>query len=421
MIGHIDCNTFFVSCERLFRPDLEGKPVVVLSNNDGCVCALSKEAKALGITRGQAYFKFRDLAQTHHVTCFSGNHSLYGDLSRRVMDTLRSLSDQIEVYSIDEAFLLLNSPQDHWDEYGQYVAWKVKRDVGIPVSMGIAPTKTLAKMAGHFAKKYPGYKGAAVIDTPEKAHKAMALVPVSDVWGIGRRLGARLDRIGCHTALDLALMSEAAVDRILNNITYKRTWAELNGISCIPMEFQAPGKLTITSSRTFATDLHSLEPLEQAVATFAAITGRKLRREKACALELTVFLMTNKWHEHDPQLFDSARATFAEGVDDTLSLTRGALSALRAIYREGYGFKRAGLTISRLCPKQAMAMSLFASAEQREKATKLQRTLDQINADGRGRELVRVATANSDLDGLVRKDNASRQFTTRMSDILQIP
>lgn len=419
MLAHIDCNSFFVSCERLFRPDLERKPVVVLSNNDGCVCALSAEAKALGIRRGEAYFKFRDLARRQGVVCFSGNHILYGDISRRVMDTLRSLSDNVEVYSVDDAFIYLSDPPGPWDEYGRYIVRKVRRDVGIPASMGIAPTKTLGKLASHFAKRYPGYRSVAVIDTPEKARKAMALVPIADVWGIGRRLSRRFDDMGVHTALDLASLPEIAARKLLN-ATYVRTWQELNGIPAIPMEYASPDKKTITVSRTFATDIYDLQPLEQAVATFAAILCRKLRRERAVALEVQVFVMTNRWHEYDPQLFDSRTVLLEEGCEDVLTLTRAALAALRAVYRKGYGFKRAGVTITRMSPRQRAQMSLLADAEQRARHQKLQEALDAVNRSARGQELVRVATAATGLTQLVRNDNASPAYTTRLSDVFQV-
>lgn len=227
MIVHIDCNSFFVSCERAFRPDLRHKPVVVLSNNDGCVCSMSTEAKLLGIKRGDPYFKFKELARTQNITCFSGNHKLYNDMSSRVMDTLRSIATNVEVYSVDDAFIKTDTSIS-LVEYGNFIKKKIWQDTCIPVSVGIAETKTLSKIASHFAKRYKAYNGVAVIDTTEKAKKAMSLLPIENIWGIGRKLTIRLRQLGIKTALQFAEMPQTMIHQILN-ITGERTWRELNG------------------------------------------------------------------------------------------------------------------------------------------------------------------------------------------------
>ena len=233
MFALVDCNNFFVSCERVFRPELASRPVIVLSNNDGCAVALSNEAKALGLKRGNPYFKVKDICERHGVAVLSGNHRLYGDMSSRVMATLQALTDApLEVYSIDEAFIVIPEGVGDVADFGRYVVERVKRLTGIPTSMGIAPTKTLAKVAARFAKKYPGYKGACLIDSEEKRLKALALTEVGEVWGIGRRLSRKLTERGIDTALKLASLDENTVTRLFT-VTGLRTWRELNGTPCI--------------------------------------------------------------------------------------------------------------------------------------------------------------------------------------------
>lgn len=422
MVGHVDCNSFFVSCERLFRPDLETRPVVVLSNNDGCVCALSREAKALGIRRGEPYFRFRELAEREGVVCFSGNHRLYGDLSARVMNTLRGMTEDLEVYSVDDAFMAVPPEVGDLHDYGVGVVRRLRRNVGIPASMGIAPTKTLAKLASHFAKRYAAYRGAAVIDTPEKARKALALVPVEDVWGIGRRLGARLNSRGVVTGLQLADLSESDARRLFNNAASLATWVELNGTPCIEMEYGQAQKKTLTCSRTFAREVRELPELERAMAGFATIVGRKLRDQGAYAAELSAFVMTNRYNEHAPQMADSAEAAFVEPTNDTLLLTRAAVGALRRIFRPIYGIKKAGLTITRLCHAACgVQLSMFADAAERDRSRRLMAALDAVNSLCGCADRLHVALAGSTgLDALVRRDNRSRLYTTRLSDILVI-
>ena len=417
--GLVDCNNFFVSCERVFRPELLDRPVVVLSNNDGCAVALSNEAKALGIKRGDPYFKFRSLAEHNGVFVFSGNHRLYGDMSSRVMATLRSLTTDIEVYSVDEAFLHIDPAVGDLGEYGRSVTWRVRRNTGIPVSLGVAPTKTLAKMGARFAKKYPGYRGACVIDSAEKAEKAMRLTAVGDVWGIGRRHARRLLAQGVMTAWDFACLDR---ERVKNEFTIvgERTWRELHGEPCITMEVVPPDKQTMTSSRSFATDIYEIEPLRQAVCNFAAILGRKLREQNSYALEIKLFVASNRFNENVPMYYNSAVAMLPEPVNDTPGLAQQAVSLLKMVYSPSHGIKKAGVTLSRIVSAEGRQPSLFADFKEMEKRDRLMSALDAINSRPGNPNVVRLAAMGAGLSDLTRREHSSRLFTTRLSDIIEV-
>lgn len=419
MYGLVDCNNFFVSCERVFRPSLIGRPVIVLSNNDGCAVALSNEAKALGFRRGDPYFKIKAQAERHGVAAFSGNHRLYGDMSARVMATLRAEVDDIEVYSIDEAFLHISSGISDLADYGRMLSRKVHRNTGIPVSIGIAPTKTLAKMASHFAKKYPGYKGACLIDNDEKRIKALELTPIGDVWGIGRRLSRRLSERGIVTALQFAGLDR---ERVRNNftVTGERTWRELNGEACVPAEWTPPDKRSLTSSRSFARDIYDIELLRQAVCAFATILGRKLREQSSYALDLSVYVATNRFNEQALQYSNAASLTLHEPTADTPTLARAAMTLLKSIYRPGYGIKKAGIVINRIVSGDGRQPSLFADINDLARRDRLMAAIDSINSSPGNPDVVRLAAMGGGLGEMTRHEHASRLFTTRLSDIISI-
>lgn len=376
MFGLIDCNNFFVSCERVFHPELEGRPVVVMSNNDGCAVAMSNEAKALGITRGRPIFEVRELIRRHNVITLSGNHRLYGDLSSRVMATVESIIGNVEVYSIDEAFI--NFPpgtQEEIMDLSHQIVQTVLRWTGIPTSIGIAPTRTLAKMAARFAKKYPGYHSVCAIDTDEKRGKALELTEIGDVWGIGRRLREKLRGRGIFTAADLANLPEEQVGRILN-VAGQRTWKELNGIPCIVADPESGVRKEISSTRTFSPSQTDRLPIEQAIASFTNIAARKLRRQGSCASGISVFLQTNQYRTELPQYCNSAYRHLAEPTSDTLILVKEAIEGLRSIFREGYLYRRAGVHISDIVSADAVQLSLFAPHANREARAKLMRVID---------------------------------------------
>lgn len=417
MIGLVDCNNFFVSCERVFRPELRCRPVVVLSNNDGCVVAMSNEAKALGIKRGVPLFKIRDIVKANDVIAFSGNHRLYGDMSRRVMATLNSIADDIEISSIDEAFIdLENIDTTELSAFGVNLVRKIKRDVGVPVSVGIAPNRTLAKVAARFAKKYLGYKGACVIDTAEKARKALSLTAIGDVWGIGPRIARRLTESGITNALSFAdLPKETVAQRY--NVMLQRTWRELNGKRCIESDTERPAQKTLTISRTFATDFFSYQELEDAVSRFAANVGERLRRKNLFCAELTVFIATNRHHTDTPQYSNCSQRTMYEATDDSITLCKEAKTALKSIFRPGYGYKRAGVTATRIVDREHLQPNLFEDAEGKKRRKKLMDTIDRINRAGV--EQVHLASS-PDMDSCTHHERSSRLYTQRLSDIIEI-
>lgn len=419
MIGLIDCNNFFVSCERVFNPSLRNRPVVVLSNNDGCVVALSNEAKQLDIKRGVPYFRIKEECHRHNIAVLSGNHRMYGDMSSRVLAILGSIVPEIEVYSIDEAFLHL----DGWSEtvlseVGRDIVRKIRRATGIPTSLGIASTKTLAKVAATFAKKYPGYRSCAVIDTDEARRKALALTPVGDIWGVGRRLRRRFETIGINTALKLADMSDESIKRMLN-VVGERTWRELNGESCISVEQVTPEKNQMMCSRSFGNMLTTFEELHQAVGLFATILSRKLREQRAAAVSISVFIHTNSFRADLDQYYQSAFRQLPEATADTMTLVAMATECLRQIYRQGYRYKKAGVMINELVPENAVKRSLFTDNTARERRSRLMNVMDSINASYEAHDAVHVATY-SPVEALTRVEKRSRMYSTRLNDAIVV-
>ena len=340
MIGLIDCNNFFVSCERVFNPSLLKRPVIVLSNNDGCAVAISNEAKALGINRGVPFYQIKSIVEKNNIAVLSGNMRLYGDMSSRVMATLSSIIKDIEIYSIDEAFLDMHG----WDliqlqSIGQKIVRRVKKDTGIPSSLGIAPTKTLAKIASHFAKKYSGYSDVCIIDTTEKRIKALELTPINDVWGVGRQLSKHFQKYGIYKAIDFANMPYDYIKRIVN-INGQRTWRELNGKPCIDIETITPDKKQICTSRSFSKEITEIDTLINAVSSFSTIVSRKLREQKSYAVSISVFIHTNAFRTDQEQYLKSSHIRFEEPTDDTLTITTTAVNALKSIFRDGYAYKK---------------------------------------------------------------------------------
>ena len=408
-----------MSCERVFNPALKGRPVVVLSNNDGCAVAISNEAKQLGIKRGVPYFQMKDQAERHGIAVFSGNHRLYGDMSSRVMATIAGCIPDIEVYSIDECFIRFDRwPVDNISEAGHTIVRKVRRHTGIPTSLGIAATKTLAKIASRFAKKYPGYNSVCIIDDEEKRVKALSLTPIEDVWGIGRRLGRRMKSARIATALDFAnLPLEKA--RSLVNVVGERTWRELQGEPCIEMEYTPVDKKQICCSRSFAQMIFEPEPLFESLAGFAAIASRKLRSQQSAAATVCVFMQTNRHRDDMAQYNASNLVTLIEPTNDVMAITAAAIQAAKPIYKSGYGFKRAGIILSDIVSLSAFQPSLFVSAPERERRRRLMTVMDNINASSLARDTVRVATG-SPLSSRVNCNHVSRLYSTRLSDIIKV-
>lgn len=391
MIGLVDCNNFFVSCERAVDPTLENRPVIVLSGGDGCVVAMSNEAKALGITRGIPLFKIRHIVDRHKVVKLRGRHDLYKALSTRVMDTLASLVDKIEIYSIDEAFMHLSPQIGDIAGFGRYVVEEIFRSTHIPVSVGIADTKTIAKIAARFAKKYPGYNGSCVIDTIDKRQRALELTDVADVWGIGRKLSARLNNVGIRTAADLASLPRQHVG-VLLSLAGERTWRELNGEACIGHEYVPVSHRSMTSSRSFEHDIYDFDTLRSSVCGHVSALGRRLRRAKCHAGEIALYMRTNPFKPHLPQAHDTLKMTFEPPTADTLQLTSAAVKLLHEAYREGYGYKKIGITLTRMVADEEVQHGLFEDINDSQRRHRLMETLDRLNSEHPG--TVNLSTRN---------------------------
>lgn len=413
MFGLVDCNNFYASCERVFNPSLNGKPIVVLSNNDGCVIARSNEAKALGIKMGVPAYQIKDLVKKHDVAVFSSNYVLYGDMSGRVMSMLAELAPEIEVYSIDEAFLNLEGIQD-LQTVGSKIVRQVTRGTGIPVSAGIASTKTLAKVANKFAKKYPAYNRLCIIDTEEKREKALKLFEIGDVWGIGRRQAAKLEKQGVKTAYDFTQLPGSWVRKNMT-VTGERTWKELRGISCIDMETAPPAKKQICTSRSFGKMVEDIDTMSEAIATHASTCAKKLRQQKSYAMSLLVFIHTNNFREDLPQYWKNTIIKLPVPTSDTLEIVHYALEGLKSIFMPGYQYKKAGVIITEIVT--SAQLGLFDTVD-REKREKLMQAIDNVN--GEHRHLVKLAVQGNGKDWKLKQEQLSKRYTTDINEVLTI-
>ena len=416
MYGLCDCNNFFVSCERVFRPDLEGRPVVVLSNNDGCVVARSNEAKAIGIGMGQPYFQARGLLERHGSVVFSSNFTLYGDLSRRVMTTLRSQVEEIAVYSIDEAFFNLEGYDEPLEELGQRIRTTIRRHTGIPVSIGIAPTKTLAKIAAKLAKQYPRLNGCCYMHRPEDIRKVLSKFPLRDVWGIGRRYGKAFDQMQILTAQQFVELDKQWVQGRMG-ITGVRTWQELQGIPSLPMDDLSASRQQITVSRSFPHEIYDCTELEHIVAEFATMCGEKLRRQGSLCHTIHCFLMTNRHRTDQPQHVEQATHRFTAPTDSTLALVKAGRELLRAIYRTGFGYKKAGILLGDFEQRGTQQQALFdAPADPRHE--RLMEVLDRVNRHY-GHGALKTA-AEGEKPFQMNREHVSRRYTTEWSELLTV-
>lgn len=419
MYGLIDCNNFFVSCERVFRPDLAQKPVVVMSNNDGCAVAMSNEAKALGITRGVPVYQVKQIIQRYNITTLSGNHRLYGDMSSRVMATIASIVPEIEIYSIDECFINFSAyPKEQIEMLGRNIVKCVRRNVGIPTSLGIAPTKTLAKVAARFAKKFPGYRGVCFMDCDEKRRKALSLTEITDIWGIGRKLGKTMRGMGVDTALQFADMPIEKVRRMLN-IVSERTWRELNGEPCIDVEPDESEQKQMCCTRSFTTSMTDIEQLREAVAYFCDNLGRKLRERGLCAETIGIFIQTNPHRTDQPQYYGNTYHRLEEATNDTLILTSEVCKMLHAIYRKGYGYKRAGVMITEMVKRGAVQQSLFTDSKSRQRNARLMNVIDHLNHSDSTNNSIHIATVPAKRK-IMRQEAQSPLYSTHLSDIIII-
>ena len=410
----VDCNNFYASCERLFRPELADKPVVVLSNNDGCIIARSNEAKKLGLGMGRPYFKYESLIRRHRVTVFSSNYALYGDISQRVMDTLMQLEPEVEVYSIDEAFIAL--PRGKYvdlNTYAHSLKATIHKYTGIPVSIGLGPTKTLAKIASRLAKKNPSARGVFNIIDHRDPDNLLAGIDVNDVWGIGSRHAARLKNQGIHTALQFRNCNDAWLKKTLT-ITGLRTAMELRSIPCIALEETPPARKSVATSRSFGTPVESLASLQEAVATYTTQAALKLRNAKLFAGVIHVFLRTNSFKKEQLQYCASKTFTLPAPTSHTPLLIGAAHRLLRSIYRSGYLYQKAGVLLTGLTPEGDQQMNLFSPPDRRDNS--LMQAMDKINSRW-GRDTIHSAAAGFDRSWHHRQRRKSPAYTTRWTEL----
>ena len=428
MYGIIDCDNCYVSCERVFRPDLKDKPVVVLSNNDGCVVARSNEAKKMGIKAGTPYFQLAEQFPNQKIVVFSSNYELYGELTSRVVSIIRKEAPAYFRYSIDECFVYLDGMEKiDLKAWGEELHKKIKRNVGMPVSIGLAPNKTLAKMASHFAKKYQGYRHCCMIDTDEKRIKALKLYPIDEVWGIGRRYAARLEALGVKTAYDFAEHNQTWVKATFNNIVIERTWRELNGEDCVPNEEMAKKK-SICTSRSFNGMITDLDGLRTHVSNYAARCAEKLRQQGTVASIVGVFLNTNAFREDLPQYWNFQEMRLVTPSSSTITIVKAANEVLQKLYRQGYHYKKAGVIVMGIGPNSPIQQDLFdINAELFEKMKRLDAVIDRINKVNGTETIVLGSQQYTQKDGkgkanvfanAIKHDFKSKNPTTRWSDII---
>ncbi|WP_428838696.1 translesion error-prone DNA polymerase V subunit UmuC [Marinomonas fungiae] len=415
----VDCNNFYASCEKLFRPDLKDTPVVVLSNNDGCVVARSREAKLLGIKMGVPVFQIKAEMQRHGILAFSSNYTLYADLSSRVMRTLEEMAPRVEVYSIDEAFLDLTGIESAISlvEFGQQVRARIGHWIGITVCVGIAPTKTLAKLANHAAKKYPATQGVVDLTNPDRQRRLLALVPVDDVWGVGRRLSKRLNALGITTALDLANASPSAI-RDQFSVVLERTVRELNGESCIALEEIPPTKKQIVCSRSFGVKVTHFELLREAVCEYATRATEKLRKEQQQAKVLTVFIRTSPFKDNEPQYSNSASGELLIPSCDTRDFIELANHLLKRIWKDGFRYAKAGVMLSDFYDPGMFQPGLFDDVSTLSHSQQLMSVLDTINQSGAGK--VFFAGQGTKKDWSMKREHLSPAYTTRWDQLPRV-
>lgn len=415
----VDANSFYASCERVFRPDLLKTPIVVLSNNDGCVVTRSAEAKALGIKNGTPAFKIGDLIRSGKVVAFSSNYELYGDLSARMMKTVSRSVPAIEPYSIDECFIDLTGVEKEIPELLTAIRSRVLRGVGIPTCVSSARTKTLTKLANHLAKTYKGLGG--VLDweslTPSRQERAMKLVPVEEIWGIGRRIGSRLNGMGVRTAYDFTRLPNSLVRKQFG-VTLARTHEELLGHPCLALEAASPPKQQIMRSRSFAEPVADRAAVEASVATHAAEAARKMRSQKMAASLVEVFFQTNIFNPNVPQYFAAGVAAFPRATADTLKITDAAVRVVRAKWRDGFAFKKAGVMLTGLEPGISPQPDLFTEEED-DRSRRLMRTLDDLT--GRfGKSAIMTGSSIASDRWEMCRGMLSPCYTTRWEDLLSI-
>jgi DNA polymerase V len=412
----VDCNNFYVSCERVFDPSLEDRPVVVLSNNDGCVVSRSEEAKRLGIGMGVAFFKVKEEAEKNAVVALSSNYTLYADMSRRVMETLYNFTPEIEVYSIDEAFLNLAGMGDELTEYGRKISQTVKKWTGIPASIGIAETKTLAKIANRIAKRSAEANGVFELIDIACIEQSLAQTRVENIWGIGIKTCIKLKKMGINTALDLR---DADIEKIKQRfgIAGVRTVYELRGMCCYELDDEPPTKKGITVSRIFGRKVETIEELKEAVASYAARAGEKLREEKAAAGVMTVYVMTSRFVNKSKRYFNSHTVSFPTATNYTPELIDYSMDCVEKLYRKGFLYNKAGVILGELVPQGRVQGNMLDKID-RQKAARLMNAVDAVNTRLPNAPLI-WAAEGIEQPWRTKFTKRSKRYTTRWDELAE--
>ena len=415
-IALIDCNNFYASCERIFNPKLIGKPIVVLSNNDGCIIARSKEAKKLGIKMGEPYFKAKNIIEKNKVEVFSSNYSLYGDISQRVMETLSSFSSEVEIYSIDEAFLGLNGFENYeLKTYCNHIRQIINKWVGIPVSIGVGPTKTLSKIANNLAKKNSNYKGVCILENKIEIKKALNQTSIEDVWGIGRRLSIFLKKYNIDTAHHFSEMDRGWIRKNMG-VVGEKTYLELNGVSCLDLELVPSDKQSCCVSRSFSRPIEKLFDLEESISTYGSRVSEKIREEGLVAESMSIFVLTNHFNRREKQYSNSIKLHLPFPTNNSIKIVKRSLEGIRKIYRPGYKYKKAGIILYGLS-RQNVTKGLLDY--DREASDSIMQTIDKIN-NRYGGETIKIASEGIKKIWRMKRENVSPCYTTRFDELVEV-
>ena len=414
-IALIDCNNFYASCERIFNPRLIGKPIVVLSNNDGCIITRSAEAKELGIKMGEPYFKAKKIIDKNNVRVFSSNYSLYGDISQRVMETLARFASDVEIYSIDEAFLGLNGFENYeLSKYCKYIRRTIKQWVGIPVSIGVSTTKTLSKIANNLAKKNKEYDGVCILKSWFDINEALKLTPIEDVWGIGRRLSIFLKKYKINTAYDFTQLDKGWIRKNMG-VVGEKTFLELCGVSCIELELIPSDKKSCCVSRSFSKPVEKIDDLEESVSSYGTRVAEKIREEGLVAESMSIFVLTNYFNRKEKQYSNSIKLQLPYPTNNSIKIVKRALEGIKKIYRQGYRYKKAGVILYGLTKaKQTRGLLDY----DRESSDSIMNTLDRIN-ERYGSSTIRLASEGVDKSWSMRRESVSPCYTTRFDDLVE--
>ena len=412
----IDCNAFYVSCERVFNPKLNNRPVVALSNNDGCIISRSKEAKALGIKMGVPLFKVKDIVEKEKVVVFSSNYTLYADMSRRVMNIISSSSPYTEIYSIDEAFVELSSLPIDYESYAHQLRQTILQHTGIPVSIGIASTKTLAKVANHKAKKDDSLNGVCSLVNYNNIDQILELTEVGDVWGVGRRLSKKLINHGIHNAKLLKNCSDSWIRKMMS-VNGLKTITELRGISCIPLEEYSMTRKSCCTTRSFGKLLTNLDDIEQAVTTFARRAAERIRSESLAASCVSVFVRTNPFDKNSAYYSNGASRTLSHPTHDSITIIETALLLTKRIFKNNYQYKKAGVLLSGLCDESEIQETLFEKNYNQN--SNLMSAIDAINYRY-GRDTLQMASECKVGNWKQKRENCTRNYTTQIDRLLLV-